>query len=395
LTAEQRTLFPDPPPGAASETEIAGDDWTFLRTTTAPAAPAKAGKTVRLIDLFCGCGGLSLGVREACRSLGLGLEVALAVDSDEPAAACFERNFPGAAVRQEDVGRILTGRLGARATARESDWAAAGAIDLLVGGPPCQGHSDLNNFSRRSDPKNDLYLYMGRAAEVWRPRHVLVENVVGVANAKQEVVRRVAERLAALGYFVDEGIVDLWRVGVPQSRRRHVLLASTARRLRVKQIERRYETALRGLRWAIGDLEDARPDTLLDAAAVTSADNRRRIDYLFDHGLHDLPDEQRPPCHRDKKHSYGSIYGRLRWDRPAQTITTGFYSMPMGRYVHPSRRRTLTAHEAARLQFFPDSFDFSGVKNRSGLARLIGNAAPPKLSYVLARELFLPEAAEA
>src|SRR5262249_31331488 len=106
--------------------------------------------------------------------------IALAVDSDDSTTACFECNFPSANVQTCDVGEILDGCLGNRLTSREKQWAArVGPLDLLVGGPPCQGHSDLNNFSRRSDPKNSLYLFMGRAAEVWTPRHVLVENVVG------------------------------------------------------------------------------------------------------------------------------------------------------------------------------------------------------------------------
>jgi DNA (cytosine-5)-methyltransferase 1 len=389
----QGILFPDRTVDKASETEVAGDDWAFLRSTAPPAAIPTFTRQLRTADLFCGCGGLSLGVREACRSLDCGCAIALAVDSDESAAACFARNFAHAKVRGSDIGEILDGRLGDRLTSHEKEWAArVGPLDLLVGGPPCQGHSDLNNFSRRSDPKNSLYLVMGRAAEVWNPRHVLVENVVGVKRAKQNVVSQVADRLASLGYFVDEGCVDLWRLGVPQSRRRHVLLASRERRLRIDEMQGRCKIAPRDLRWAIGDLKDVPPNSLLDQPAVSSPENRERIAYLFDNDLYDLPDEQRPSCHRDKQHSYRSIYGRLRWDKPAQTVTTGFYSMPMGRNVHPSRRRTLTAHEAARLQFFPDYFDFSAVKNRTNLARMIGNAVPMKLSYVFAREILATEA---
>ena len=112
-----------------------------------------------------------------------------------------------------------------------------------------------------------------------------------------------------------------------------------------------YETPVRDLRWAIGDLENDAGLSPDRAAGRTSAANARRIDYLFDNGLHDLPDSERPPCHRDRVHSYTSVYGRLHWDRPSPTITGGFYSMGMGRYVHPSRRRTLTPREAARRRW--------------------------------------------
>lgn len=133
-------------------------------------------------------------------------------------------------------------------------------------------------------------------------------------------------------------------------------------------------------------MPDARRTRLVDAVAQSAPATRHRIDYLFDNGLADLPDSQRPACHAGGSHSYKSIYGRLAWDRPAQTVTTGFYSMCMGRYVHPSRRRTITAHEAARLQYIPDWFSFSGVRQRTALAHMIGNAVPSRLSYAVALE---------
>jgi DNA (cytosine-5)-methyltransferase 1 len=127
-------------------------------------------------------------------------------------------------------------------------------------------------------------------------------------------------------------------------------------------------------------------DAVFDQAAVHSETNKLRIDYLFDHDLHELPDHVRPDCHRLKKHSYNSVYGRMRWDEVAPTITTGFGSTGQGRFVHPLRRRTLTPHEAARIQFIPDFFDF-GNSQRRQLQEMIGNAVPPKLSFMLALEL--------
>ncbi|MCS7295093.1 MAG: DNA cytosine methyltransferase, partial [Dehalococcoidia bacterium] len=138
------------------------------------------------------------------------------------------------------------------------------------------------------------------------------------------------------------------------------------------------------LRWAIADLETIR-SCPLDVPAVPSPENRRRIDYLFDQDLYELPDEIRPQCHRDG-HSYPSVYGRLRWEEPSGTITTGFMSMGRGRFVHPSQRRTLTPHEAARIQGFPDDFIFITdplhPPSRSSLAKWIGDAVPPPLAYV-------------
>jgi DNA (cytosine-5)-methyltransferase 1 len=108
--------------------------------------------------------------------------------------------------------------------------------------------------------------------------------------------------------------------------------------------------------------------------------------HLLDHDLYDLPNKERPECHRDN-HSYKSMYGRLNWELPAQTITSGFGSIGQGRYMHPSRTRALTAHEAARLQGFPDYFDFSAVARRADLATMIGNAVPPALAREIVAEL--------
>ena len=146
---------------------------------------------------------------------------------------------------------------------------------------------------------------------------------------------------------------------------------------------------VRSVAWAINDLEQEN-ETPFHSKANISAVNEERIRYLFDNDEYDLPNNLRPVCHQDGNHSYNAIYGRLRYDQPAQTITTGFPSPGQGRYIHPSRQRTLTPHEAARLQFFPDFFDFTAAPSRTALKVMIGNAVSVKLSYILALELFAP-----
>lgn len=342
---------------------------------------------LRVVDLFAGCGGLSLGLYEAARALRLRWEPLLAVDCDAVALETYRRNFAARTVRCEDVRAVFDGALGARPTAAERILARTTAeVDVLVGGPPCQGHSDLNNRTRRADSKNALYQAMVRAAEILQPTHVLVENVPGAIHDRDRVVQRSAEEFARLGYEITLGVVDLHELGLPQRRRRLVLLASRTRRVEIDAMVAAHRREPRDVRWAIGDLV-ARAGTggAFDQSAVSAPATRTRIDYLFEHDLYELPDSQRPPCHSDGTHSYRSIYGRLGWDRPAQTLTRGFYSMCMGRYVHPVERRTITAHEAARLQYFPDWFDFGGP-SRSQLAVMIGNAAPMRLSYAAAME---------
>ena len=142
------------------------------------------------------------------------------------------------------------------------------------------------------------------------------------------------------------------------------------------------EVAPRTVEWAIGDLVACPKGGVFDTPATHSPENARRIRFLFDRGLYDLPNAERPACHRLKSHSYNSVYGRMRWDEPAPTITTGFGSTGQGRFVHPLVPRTLTPHEAARLQTYPDFFDF-GEPGRTQLQKMIGNSVPPLAMLVL------------
>jgi DNA (cytosine-5)-methyltransferase 1 len=369
------------------------DDARFLRR--ARPAYETGGPTLRLMDLFCGCGGLSLGIAEATRRLGAAVQVALAVDLDPDATAVYRDNFPGADVRERPVEEFFDGSLGSTPSRVErAVLAHVGPVDILVAGPPCQGHSNLNNRTRRSDVRNALYARVARAAQIFEPSLVIIENVPMVTRDVENVLDVARHGLAQAGYRVADRVVDLTLLGVPQRRRRHVLVATrppaSAPGPILDSLEPRCPRhRTRSVRWAIRDLVDTRSDGLLDSASVPSKDNVKRMRWLFDHGEYDLPNRLRPPCHRSE-HSYVSMYGRLEWDEPAQTVTTGFGSMGQGRYVHPTRQRTLTPHEAARLQMLPDFWDFSAARSRGALARLIGNTVPPPLASAIA-ERVLPD----
>lgn len=349
---------------------------------------------VAVVDLFSGVGGISLGVQEACRALGLGFEVARACDLDAEALATYNKNFGARTGESLDLSG-LSSMLGSTMTPAELQLTRgiSDRPDLLVAGPPCQGHSNLNNHTRRDDPKNELYFKVVRAAELLKPRFVLIENVPTVTKDLRNVVPRAATALRGLGYELDHGVVDLTRLGVAQTRKRHLLVARRlspeyiAEPLSVSGIVRQFERKRRSVRWAIGDLYGLETDLFIDELPESSEVTKKRIEYLFEHGLFDLPDRQRPDCHRNGEHTYQSVYGRMKWEDPSPTITSGFFTMGRGRFVHPQRRSVLTAHEAARLQFFPDSFDWSEIQTRRGLAQAIGNAVPPKLSYVFALAL--------
>ena len=363
-------------------------DYAFLRERAFPVQSDGA-PIIRTVDLFCGCGGLSLGAKEACRALGKRFLPVVAVDKDPISLKVYEHNFQCRRTYTCDISDILNGEIGSRPTNNEDHFLEeVNDVDLLLAGPPCQGYSDLNNRTRRNDPRNVLYERVARFVELARPRHVLIENVSTAIHGREGAVRRSLHVIRRLGYKVDSDVVNLVAIGVPQKRKRHVVIASISKTLSVREVVDKHRIkSERSVRWAIGDLRDEPSDGIFTTPSRHTRENMRRIRYLHEKDRFDLPNWLRPACHRKGRHSYKSMYGRLRLDEPAQTITGGFGSPGQGRFVHPTKLRTLTPHEAARLQFFPDFFDFSLVQKRTSLAEMIGNAAPMKLSYVICLDL--------
>lgn len=363
-------------------------DFAYLRRSTRPVMPHE-GPEVRVADIFSGCGGLSLGAMEACRALGRRFTSVLALDNDEECVTVYKDNFHCKFAYKNDITQILDGRVGSKPTANERQFLKrVRNVTFLLAGPPCQGNSDLNNHSRRDDPRNALYERVARFVELVRPEHVLIENVPTAIHGKERAVQRSITALRHLGYHVDSGTVDLSTVGVPQTRKRHVVLASVSKKLTIKEIVKQSRIPYAYyVGWAIEDLQRERANGIFTRSSHHTARNSSRIKLLHEKNLYELPNRFRPKCHRNGRHSYKSMYGRLIIDEPAQTITSGFGSPGQGRFIHPTRLRTITCHEAARLQLFPDFFDFSGVQNRAALAAMIGNAAPMKLSYLFGLEL--------
>lgn len=372
-------------------------DAAFLHSHNRPASKetTEESPALRVVDLFSGCGGLSLGLQEAGRRNGIPVKLTLAIDNEQQALSVLKDNLFPDATMTVDLGEILAPDVDAEVSESEAELVAvAGRVGLLVGGPPCQGNSNLNNRTRRTDSRNLLYGRMARAAAILRPRTLLIENVPSVRRAAQNVVATTQTELVGLGYRVAEHVLDSVVAGVPQRRRRHLLLAVDG------TVDLDIDSVLHNLgpvcplhpertvKWAIGDLEkrtvgDQPGSVDLDVPGRLTTENEERIEFLFRNGFYNLPNSERPRCHQ-AQHSYISMYGRLRWEEPAQTITSGFGSPGQGRYIHPSRPRTLTPHEAARLQTFPDWFNFSSVRSRGAWARMIGNAVPPLLNAHLA-----------
>jgi DNA (cytosine-5)-methyltransferase 1 len=332
------------------------------------------------IDLFAGAGGLSLGLVRA------GFDIRVAIDSWQLAVDTYTKNFQHPAIC-EDISYLSSGRL--------LDYAGipTGRVDLLAGGPPCQGFS-LQRIGPDSDKRNQLVLEFATLIQDLKPRAFLMENVAGLLGRRgRELFGQFLRLVEDGGYNTLVDVVNAADYGVPQNRRR-VLVLGWRREdppLSLPSPGARQPLTVMN---AIGDLPPpAHAGTSseydpLHVESKLSALNRRRIELIPPGGgFEDLPIDLRVPCHRigAAKIGHRGVYGRLHPDEPAATITARFDSFTRGRFGHPYQHRNLTLREGARLQSFPDNFVFLG--NREEIAAQIGNAVPPRLAEVMARAI--------
>ena len=343
-----------------------------------------------VVDLFSGAGGLSLGFRQA------GIRPAMAFDFDQHACATYAANL-GDHVRQIDLSRVVPGKL-----AREI-WDFVGDVDVVAGGPPCQGWS-IQRRGDQVDARNDLTLQFAEIAIAVDPKAIVMENVPTLfGNRGARHLAIVIESFERAGYLVSRKILDASWFGVAQSRRRAVLVAIKS------ELGSDFEfptpshegSDVVTVRHAIGDLPppppdgSAHPDYPNHRLVKISAANLQRLSFVPEGGGRlDVPRHLQLPCHRsDNGHRHLDVYGRLWWDRPAGTITAMFDNFTRGRFAQPSENRNITGREGARLQSFPDDFIFLGPKK--DVARQIGNAVAPLMAQAIARSLLRTLAGQA
>lgn len=382
------------------ESRDATDDdyraWWHAYVMGEPIEFPRVTQPLRIVDLFCGPGGLSQGVGLAARTLGFGVRHQLAVDVDREALQVYAANHQPKLILNESTASLVSYTLDEQSALtsfhglpqiRDDRVAAmAGDVDLLIAGPPCQGHSTANSKRRFFDNRNLLYLTVPAIAIALEIPTVIIENVPGVQASQQGVVGLTMKLLEFYGYQVTEGVANAANLGWAQNRRRYFMIASKiAHPLPFKkQVLPALAREPMSISHLLEDLVNCEPTGFMTESPELSADNTKRINVLHDQGLYDLPDNHRNRRAQEIGTTYRSVYGRMYWDRPAQTITTGFMTPGRGRYVHPIKRRTLLPIEAARLQGFPDSYVFDAfgqVPSRSSLAKWIGDAVPTPLGF--------------
>lgn len=349
-------------------------------------------KPLKIIDLFSGCGGSALGFQQA------GFDIKVAVDINKLASQSFKLNFPNAKVFTSDISKISS-----RELLKAAD-ASSGKEIVVIACPPCQGFSTARRKSEaRNDPRNRLIYEFLRVVKNLKPIAFVMENVPGLARGiGRPMFEDILEELNNIGYHTVYKVVDAADYGVPQRRKRLVLIGTRENRESLTFPEgtnQNPDTDEGGLflwntvRDAIHDLPKIKAGEKSDADTMHSASNLAEINLArmtatpHDGGSRiSWPEELILECHK-KVNGYKDIYGRMKWDSPSPTITGGCVMISKGRFGHPEQNRAISLRESARLQTFPDTYLFAG--NTGEIAAQLGNAVPPLLAKRLAEALML------
>lgn len=377
---------------------------------------------MKLFDLFCGTGGFSKGFENAGHGQ---FHTVFGTDILPKSIETFKLNHPDAVSICQDIRKIKCDELNRRLKLKR------GELDVIVGGPPCQGFSSIRPFrsSNEDDPRNSLFEQFANFVNFFRPKVLVMENVVGLATHKGgETIAQIEECFAGLGYACDWRILNSSHFGVPQRRERLILIgAQKGGKIQFPQPTHDSEGATIGhsnrRRMLVpppADLFSARrlkpPVTVMDAIGdLPQIASGESVNVYSVPPYNDYQKERRKDCrslrlheatlHSPKmleiiKHSgeniysipkhlissgFSSCYSRLDGNKPSVTITVNFVHPASNRCIHPVADRALTPREGARLQSFDDDFLFAG--NRSQITKQIGNAVPPLLGKAIGEAL--------
>lgn len=338
--------------------------------------------TVGAVDLFCGIGGLTCGLRES------GIDVVAGIDLDSSCKYAYEANNGADTFICENITEVNGAQI--------KDLLKGYSVKVLVGCAPCQPFSTYRKDKKGRKRHKDwgLLAQFGRLVRESLPDYVSMENVPELV--RESVFSDFVSTLEELGYMVTYNVVKAEEYGVPQHRRRLLLLASKKGTISLIPPTNDEEHAVT-VREAIGGLPPVKAGGVcksdpLQTASALSKLNMQRIKASKPNGTwRDWPDDLRLDCHKKSSgKTYPSVYGRMAWDETSPTITTQFYMYGTGRFGHPQQDRALTLREGAVLQSFPADYVFTkpGEKiSRKAIGRHIGNAVPPKLGEAIGKSI--------
>lgn len=328
------------------------------------------------IDLFCGCGGTTVGLKQA------NFDVLCAIDLAEAPLLAFKANHPEVTIKKQDIQTIDTDAL-----LKELSL-AKGELDILAGCPPCQGFSSMrtkNGKLKIKDKRNDLISEFYRFTKAFLPKTVMLENVPGLATSHQ--FAKFIKNMEQLNYIGDFKVLNAKNYGVAQSRRRLIYVAG--HRKKVILTDQKFETItvqekIQHLPKAgssgdwIHDLPEKRTPRIKKMFSLIPKDGGSRTS---------LPEEYILPCHKRSPTSFTDVYGRMSWGKVSPTITGGCSNPSKGRFLHPEEDRCITMREASLLQGFPENYIFPTGLTKTQLSLMIGNALPAPFIAAHAKEL--------
>lgn len=354
-----------------------------------------------VIDLFAGCGGFSVGFEQA------GFNIVKAVEFDKQIAQTYKRNHPKTTLFVEDIGNVDT-----------NEYFKHGESDIIVGGPPCQGFSMAGARIRHSsfinDPRNYLFKHYVNIVRLVRPKMFIFENVKGILTMqKGKIFSEILDTFSNSNlfgsdkYYVHYKVVKAVEYGIPQERERVILIGMLNEDF---SIEEKFQYTKEkiliehpdfflpitvwqaisdlGMPTSSGELKIDKTESSFQAKIHRNGKTTNHIatkhNLLALNRMSQIQSGENWTKLKEPIHSvHSGAYGRLEKNKPAKTITTRFDTPSGGRFIHPVENRTITPREAARLQTFPDDFEFLGT--HGSICKQIGNAVPPKLSYFLAK----------
>lgn len=318
----------------------------------------------KAIDLFCGCGGLTLGLKQA------GFDVIGAVDIDNLSIETYRANHPEVHLWEDDIRDLTNDKI------KKTLKLKKGELDLLAGCPPCQGFSTMrtkNGGYRIRDDRNTLIRDFIRLVKGLVPKMVMFENVPYVRD--YWLFKDFYKQLNQLGYKVKYDVLNAADYGVPQRRKRLILIASRIGEVKFaeKATKKTVEDAIKSMPKSgksgdpLHDYQERRTEKIRSLIKRIPKDGGSRKD---------LPEDEQLECHK-RCDGFKDVYGRMAWNKQAPTITSGCTNPSKGRFLHPEEDRAITLREAALLQSFPRNYKFDIKAGKGKIAELIGNALPP------------------
>lgn len=338
---------------------------------------------IGVVDLFCGVGGLSHGLKQG------GLNIIAGFDIDKTCEYAYTHNN-GALFFDTDITKVTKEQV-------------IGLFDktkirVLAGCAPCQPFSSYAFKNKKKDPdKYDLLYQFGRLVEEVQPDIVTMENVPQIASfTLKNVLQDFIDLLHRNHYYCSVQVVYCPNYGIPQTRKRLVLLASKLGEIHLIPPTHNKENYVT-VRDTIGELPHLEAgasssiDPLHRAKSLSPLNMQRIMHTPYGGSWKDWPDELKLNCHKSERgRSFGSVYGRMRWECPAPTMTTQCTGLGNGRFGHPEQNRAITAREAALIQTFPREYKFFADEENVSIvkaSRYIGNAVPPQLGFVIAQSI--------